>query len=249
MGTDEKNQGWHGVDLDGTLAEYHGFTGVGGIGKVIEPMLARVKAWLADGEVVKIMTARAGDPNEIPEIEAWLEEQGIGDLEITNQKDYAMIDLWDDRVVQVVPNTGIPVTEIEDDKDSEEIHMNDEQIERAIDSVLGEGASSASTLRSVGDVFKGLGYRVSSMEKSAGATKAWVVPTKQPASFDTIVAKLRLKLPELDIQKVDNSSMGGSIQSELFEISIPDESEDPNELYIAVYAGLRADEYRLGLDV
>ena len=30
----------------------------------------------------------------------------VGDLEITNVKDFYMIELWDDRVVQVVPNSG-----------------------------------------------------------------------------------------------------------------------------------------------
>lgn len=124
--TEEKE--WHGVDLDGTLAEYHGYTGVGGIGKAIEPMLTRVKAWLENGEVVKIMTARAGDPDEIPEIEAWLEENGIGGLEITDRKDYKMIDLWDDRAVQVVPNTGIPITELPKEAD-------DDPVEAAIESL------------------------------------------------------------------------------------------------------------------
>jgi len=124
------NEPWHGVDLDGCLAEYHGYTGVGGIGKVIGPMLARVKAWLENGEVVKIMTARAGDPDEIPEIEAWLEEQGIGGLEITDRKDYKMIDLWDDRAVQVVPNTGIPITELPKEEDADV-----DPIEAAIESL------------------------------------------------------------------------------------------------------------------
>jgi hypothetical protein len=34
---------WVGVDLDGTLAEYHGFKGPEHIGKPIPKMVARVK--------------------------------------------------------------------------------------------------------------------------------------------------------------------------------------------------------------
>jgi hypothetical protein len=34
----------------------------------------------------------------------------LPDLEVTNAKDMDMIELWDDRAVQVIPNTGNPVT-------------------------------------------------------------------------------------------------------------------------------------------
>lgn len=44
------------MDLDGTLAEYHGWNG--GIGKPIPGMVRRVKAWLAEGLEVRIFTAR-----------------------------------------------------------------------------------------------------------------------------------------------------------------------------------------------
>jgi len=99
-------EGWIGVDLDGTLAEYHGWNG-GKIGKVIPKMLERVKQWIKEGQEVRIMTARASDSNaNLSAIEEWLEENGIGGLEITNVKDFEMIELWDDRCVQVKPNTG-----------------------------------------------------------------------------------------------------------------------------------------------
>ncbi len=99
--------GWYGVDLDATLAEYHGYT-EGKIGKPIPKMLERVKKWIEDGQEVKIMTARAatGKRKDIELIEDWLEENGIGGLEITNEKDMEMVELWDDRCVQVKPNTG-----------------------------------------------------------------------------------------------------------------------------------------------
>lgn len=102
---------WHGVDLDGTLAVYNGWVGPNHIGEPVPAMLARVKAWLADGEDVKIFTARVCEPEpqrseRIAVIEAWcLEHIGVV-LPVTNEKDWGMIDLWDDRVVQVEANTG-----------------------------------------------------------------------------------------------------------------------------------------------
>ena len=46
--------GWIGVDLDGTLAEYHEWVGIHHIGKPIPLMLERVKKWLAQGKDAKI---------------------------------------------------------------------------------------------------------------------------------------------------------------------------------------------------
>lgn len=99
--------GWIGVDLDGTLAEYGKWAGVGHIGKPIPRMLERVKRWRAGGVEVRIVTARATDPESVPHIQQWC-EQHVGEvLPVTNTKDYQMIELWDDRAVQVVPNTGL----------------------------------------------------------------------------------------------------------------------------------------------
>lgn len=103
------SRGWIGVDLDGTLAHYDGWQGPEHIGEAVPLMLARVKKWIAEGKTVKIFTARASSPRSVPYIEIWLEQNGIGGLEITNQKDFAMVELWDDRCVQVRKNTGEPV--------------------------------------------------------------------------------------------------------------------------------------------
>lgn len=97
---------WIGVDLDGTLAEYHGWKGAEDIGKPIPLMIKRVKNWIKDGVLVKIFTARASVPEQIPYVQKWLARNGLGNLEITNVKDYAMVELWDDRAIQVFPNTG-----------------------------------------------------------------------------------------------------------------------------------------------
>lgn len=96
--------GWIGVDLDGTLAFHAGGMG---IGYPIPKMLERIKRWIKEGKEVRIMTARASVPELIPEVEVWLEKHGIGGLKVTNIKDFSMLELWDDRAVQIVPNTGI----------------------------------------------------------------------------------------------------------------------------------------------
>lgn len=102
------SEGWIGVDLDGTLAEDHGWQGIEYIGKPIPEMLKRVQKWLLENKRVKIFTARVSrGPKAIKYIEEWLKDNGLPVLEITNVKDYDMIELWDDRVVCVVSNKGI----------------------------------------------------------------------------------------------------------------------------------------------
>jgi hypothetical protein len=117
--------GWIGVDLDQTLAQYDGWKGVTEIGDPIPAMRDRVKKWLSEGRKVKIMTARvycgesgepAGDRYRDAQlgrvaIEKWcIKHLGVI-LPITCCKDTQMITLWDDRCVQVRPNTGDPIGE------------------------------------------------------------------------------------------------------------------------------------------
>lgn len=91
------------------------------------------KRWLAEGRMVKIFTARVSFP-DVPiigksreardaaarrfeadlareSIKLWCKEHIGVELEITNEKDYGMIELWDDRAVQVEPNTGRPIAD------------------------------------------------------------------------------------------------------------------------------------------
>ena len=93
---------WIGVDLDGTLAFYNGWIGPDHIGPPIPAMVERVQDWVAAGKRVKIFTARTVHPPII----RWLESHGLGSLEITNIKDSGMVELWDDRCVRVIKNTG-----------------------------------------------------------------------------------------------------------------------------------------------
>lgn len=121
--------GWIAVDLDGTLAVYNGWND-GEIGEPIPLMVDRVRKWIAEGVVVKIFTARVSivggyslesnrhaDTKFAEEqrlkIEEWCEKHIGKKLEVTSTKDFTMIEMWDDRAVRVVMNTGV----ISDGKD------------------------------------------------------------------------------------------------------------------------------------
>jgi hypothetical protein len=106
--------GWIGVDLDGTLALYDGWKGVEHIGAPIPRMVERVKEWLAKGREVRIFTARAWQAEELTlkTINEWAETHIGQRLPITCEKDYHMIELWDDRAIRVVENTGQRCCEI-----------------------------------------------------------------------------------------------------------------------------------------
>lgn len=100
--------GWIGVDLDGTLAHYNGWKD-GEIGKPVPAMVERVLRWLQSGRDVRIFTARvAHDPKGEQRrlIQDWCKKHLGQILPVTNAKDYSMVELYDDRAVQVVPNTG-----------------------------------------------------------------------------------------------------------------------------------------------
>jgi hypothetical protein len=114
------------VDLDGTLAEYHGMENTFNIGKPIPSMVSLVNYWLKTGFTVKIFTARVdggevarikGLPADICDryndveaikkmIQDWCEFNIGVRLEVTNKKDFDVVQIWDDRAVGVVSNTG-----------------------------------------------------------------------------------------------------------------------------------------------
>ena len=101
---------WIGVDLDGTLAEeIPGNQDPETIGEPVPAMMARVREWLADGQCVKIFTARASVPSQVTLVKEWLKAHDLPDLEVTNAKDFRMIELWDDRAVRVNRNSGQPL--------------------------------------------------------------------------------------------------------------------------------------------
>lgn len=106
--------GWIGVDLDGTLAHYESGQGVKHVGAPIPRMVERVKRWLARGFDVRIMTARvcgmAGEEDRRAQIEMiarWCTEHIGEQLPITCEKDFEMVELWDDRAIRVERNKGL----------------------------------------------------------------------------------------------------------------------------------------------
>jgi hypothetical protein len=109
---------WIGVDLDGTLATYHGWKGIEHIGEPIPLMVERVKFWLDKGIKVKIMTARvciSQDGYSVEAIAGFIEDWCVANigvvLPITHEKDFGMLELWDDRCVTVEVNTGRILTQ------------------------------------------------------------------------------------------------------------------------------------------
>lgn len=103
---------WIGVDLDSTLAIYTGWEGPDEIGEPIPAMVDRVKAWLDEGRDVRIFTARVAgeDARDVTRarraVERWCKRHVGRKLPVTCSKDWGMVELWDDRCVQVEPNTG-----------------------------------------------------------------------------------------------------------------------------------------------
>lgn len=135
---EEPRDPWIGVDMDGTLARYEDKALPWNVfGPPITRMQQRVKAWVADKKRVMIVTARVfpyihgiGDHRSLSVQQRCLvtgqmftigmmrqvirdyTEEHIGvALDATCAKDYRMLQLWDDRAIQVIPNTGKTLAE------------------------------------------------------------------------------------------------------------------------------------------
>ena len=110
------SDGWVGVDLDRTLAYFDKSQGPEHIGPPITAMLARVKAWLAEGRDVRIFTARVFSDGTIEgdlyravatmAISEWCERWLGKRIPITCSKDYNCTEIWDDRAIQIEANMG-----------------------------------------------------------------------------------------------------------------------------------------------
>jgi hypothetical protein len=103
---ERSTKGWIGVDLDGTLAHYDSSKGADHIGAPVPAMAIRVRTWLSEGRDIRIFTARASVPELIKPVEDWCARHLGVRLPVTNTKDFGMIEQWDDRCIQVYPNTG-----------------------------------------------------------------------------------------------------------------------------------------------
>jgi hypothetical protein len=104
------------VDLDGTLAHYDKWRGIHHIGDPVPKMLARVKQWLEEGHGVTIFTARMSptaclvngqNSRAVQEvIEKWCVQHVGVLLPVTSEKRMSFSEFWDDRAIQIIPNTG-----------------------------------------------------------------------------------------------------------------------------------------------
>jgi hypothetical protein len=125
MVKDQGPQGTILVDADGTLFEYYGWTKWNDFGRAIPAMKERVLKWIAEGKDVRIFTARMPLPeNEMKEQTCYqtgekfngvMMKKAIADhcerelghrLRAQCYKDIHTVEIWDDRAVGVVANTG-----------------------------------------------------------------------------------------------------------------------------------------------
>jgi hypothetical protein len=102
--------GWYGTDFDGTLAMHPDPERPWpACGRPIPKHVDRIKRLLAEGKEVRIVTARVSGPTRAMHrqlLDEWCQENLGTVLEVTNQKDFGMLVLYDDRCVQIIPNTG-----------------------------------------------------------------------------------------------------------------------------------------------
>lgn len=107
------NKGIIGIDLDRTLAVYHDWQDE--IGPPIPAMVERAKRFLDEGKEVVIFTARVAVEEGFSKeqvlhqhklISAWTKKHLGVSLRATALKSRHLIQIFDDRAVGVVPNTG-----------------------------------------------------------------------------------------------------------------------------------------------
>jgi hypothetical protein len=109
-----RTNGWIGVDLDGTLSLHEENLVIGKeIGGPVPVMVDRVRSWLRQGWEVRIVTARVS--SNLPQgfrdiqkelIKTWTRLYVGTELEAVSEKDFNMLELWDDRARRVEANTG-----------------------------------------------------------------------------------------------------------------------------------------------
>ena len=111
---------WWGFDVDKTAFVDEGGTRGGVIGEPIMPIIRRIKHFLRTGRKVNIVTARVhpSEPDREEQVltvsralDAVLGPEMASKIGIRSDKDRHMIDLYDDRAMQVIPNKGILVRE------------------------------------------------------------------------------------------------------------------------------------------
>lgn len=112
-----------GVDFDATLATYDGWKGPAVLGKPVPEMVRRMKAGMAQGTRFWIFTARVNPSGHdykssldatqsYVAIAQWCMQVFGQLLPITHEKNQLWQEVWDDRAIQVLPNTGVFATDL-----------------------------------------------------------------------------------------------------------------------------------------
>lgn len=120
--TKRGRQAWFGFDLDGTLAVHEEGASIDHVGAPIPAMIERLKQHVEEGYDVRIVTARvcrtqSNDDRDyqLGIIQEWCREHLGFVPDVTNEKDFAMVALYDDRAFGVIRNTGkLEAAEIDD---------------------------------------------------------------------------------------------------------------------------------------
>lgn len=98
---------WIGFDFDGTLVKMPTPRDYPrNYGPDIEPMVKFLKLCYEAGAECRIVTARGADPANRAIVLGWLDAHGLGQVPITDKKDFDMGCLIDDRAVSVRTDTG-----------------------------------------------------------------------------------------------------------------------------------------------
>lgn len=101
-----QDESWLGVGFDGTLAECPLGETPDEPGPAVPSMILRVQDWHDMGLRVKIFTWRGTTAEGRALVQDWLVRHGLPALEVTDTKDFNMVEFWDARAVQVIRNTG-----------------------------------------------------------------------------------------------------------------------------------------------
>jgi hypothetical protein len=145
------NKAWWGFDIDKTtFVDEGGGTRGGMIGAPIMPMIRRIKHFLRTGRKVNIVTARVhwSEPDHVAQmntvrqaLNAVFGKNLANRIDIRSDKDRHMIDLYDDRAKQVIPNKGILV--------QNELRRTVEALYKIAEYDSQEGLVAAQTLQSL----------------------------------------------------------------------------------------------------
>ena len=105
-----------------------------------------------------------------------------------------------------------------------------------------EAVNKRSYNKQIIDALKVHGFKVEDREQSGGALKTWL-KVDNPMTLQDIVAEIAPKFPGTKVEDWDGD-MEAEIRGPGFQI----EKQGRGSIFLAVYAGPKAEEYSMGLD-